>query len=625
MTWTDPAMWAGIIIALAVIASAVRLLIWHRKAPTGAQAPRWRVGLLIVLTAVCGALLYLTLFPPAAVIHSGDLIVATKGSPSVIEHAPNDILIALPEAGPVTDAVRVPDLATALRRYPQPRSLRIVGGGLTPRDRAPMPAPLTFAVPPPPRGLVGVTIPDPVAPGAPVAVGGQVGSLPAGFVELLDPAGTVADRIATVAGQRFVLNASARAPGLALFELRLKDAAGNVVEQIAVPVETREQTPPKVLVLAGAPGPETKFLGRWAQDSGIDLSVDIDLGAGVRVGDAPVALTRQSLGELDLVVLDDRRWEAMAAGSRSALTEAVAGGLGLLLRPTGPLSAATRRDWAGLGLALNGGDESVPLSLDPPEPTAPVDPATETEAQAEEEAEPLPELARRDIDLEGSGAIAMVRDGAGVALASWRARGNGRVGVWTVTDSYALILTGRADRYGEMWSALFSALARAGENSRAEVQGIARVGVRSALCRLNGAPSVEGPEGLRRALQIDPATGERACAAFWPERAGWHLIKDGQGRETSFYVQPADAAPSLIAAADREATLALAAATPSQAVASTSRAPGSPWPWFAALLIAAAVLWWLERQKSAGPMESPARFLSRTVELPSRRTERSGA
>lgn len=611
MTWTDPAVWTGVIIAAAVVTAAVRLLIWHRGAAAGAQAPRWRVGLLIVLGAVCGALLYLTLFPPAAVIRSGDMIVATRGSPAVIQHAPDDILLALPEAGAVVDAVRVPDLATALRRYPRPESIRIVGGGLTPRDRTPMPAPLTFAPPPLPRGLVGVAMPGPLAPGAPVAVGGQVGSLPAGFVELLDPAGTVTGRIATVARQRFVLNASARTPGLALFELRLKDAAGNVVEQIAVPVETREQTPPKVLVLAGAPGPETKFLGRWAHDSGIDLSVDIDLGAGVRVGDAPVALTRQSFAELDLVVLDDRRWEAMGAGQRAALTEAVQGGLGLLLRPTGPLSAATRRDWAGLGVALSGGDESVPLSLEPPEPTAPADPAAEVEA--EDEAEPLPELARRDLDVEGPGAIAMVRDGAGVALASWQARGNGRVGVWTVTDSYALILTGRADRYGEMWSALFSALARAGDDSRAEVEGIARVGVRSALCRLAGAASVEGPEGLRRTLQIDPATGDRACAAFWPERAGWHVIKDGQGRETAFYVQPADAAPSLIAATDREATLALAAATPSQGAASTSRAPGSPWPWFAVLLIAAALLWWLERQKSAGPTESPVRFVGRTI------------
>lgn len=620
MSWTDPAMAAAAILAVAVVTATVRLLIWHRKAPTGAQSPRWRVGLLIVLTAVCAVLLYLTLFPPAAVIRSGDMIVATQGAPAAIEQGPGDVLIALPEAGPVAEAVRVPDLATALRRYPRPDRLRIVGGGLTPRDRAAMPAPLTFAAPTLPRGLVGLAMPGPVAPGAPLAVGGQVGSLPAGFVELLDPAGTVVDRIGTVAGQRFVLNASTRAPGLALFGLRLKDAAGNVVEQISVPVETREQTPPKVLVLAGAPGPETKFLGRWAQDSGIELSIDIDLGAGVRVGDAPVALTRQSLSELDLVVLDDRRWEAMGAGPRSALTEAVAGGLGLLLRPTGPLSASTRRDWAGLGLTLSGGDESVPFSLEPPESVAPADPTTETE----EETEPLPELARRDLDVEGPGAIAMVRDGSGVALASWRARGNGRVGVWTVTDSYTLILTGRADRYGEMWSALFSALARVGDDSRAEVADIARVGVRSALCRLNGAASVEGPTALRRALQTDPATGDRACAAFWPERAGWHLIKDGQGRETAFYVQPADAAPSLIAAADREATLALAAATPSQAATSTSRAPGSPWPWFAALLIAAAALWWLERQKSAGPTESPARFLSRTVRLPSRAKDRPG-
>jgi hypothetical protein len=208
----------------------------------------------------------------------------------------------------------------------------------------------------------------------------------------------------------------------------------------------------------------------------------------------------------------------------------------------------------------------------------------------------------------------MVRDGEGVALAAWRGRGRGRIGVWTVTDSYALVLTGRADRYGEMWSDLFSALARAGDNSRAEVDGLPRVGARSALCRLNGTATVLAPDGRSRTLQVDPATGDRACAAFWPERSGWHLIRDGEGRETPFYAHPADAAPSLIASANREATLALAASGRSDGgAASTSRAPGSPWPWFIGLLVAAAALWWFERQRSAGPGETVGQFVGRTV------------
>ena len=597
MSVSSPALWTALVIVAAVAMGVVRLVLWHRKAET--QGPRWRVATLMGLQVVAGLLLWLTLNPPASVIRTGTLIVATAGSPAAVQLAPGDILVALPEAGPVTDATRVPDLATALRRYPTPTRIRVLGQGLIPRDQSPLPVPVEFSAPPLPGGLTDLALPEPTAPGATFVVGGQVGTMPAGTVELVDPADVVVDRARIAPGERFALMAAARAPGLALFDLRLRDPAGAVVERIAIPVETMATTPPRVLVLAGAPTAETKYLKRWAEDSGIDLTLDIDIGGGIQLGDPPVPLNAANLNELDLVVLDDRRWDSLNGGQRGALTAAANNGLGVLLRPTGPLSAATRRDWAGLGLSLSGGDETVPLRLDPPAEDA----APETEAPAEpvDDAEALPELARRDLTVEGSGAITLLRDADGVALASWRARGRGRVGVWTVTDSYALVLTGRPDRYGEMWSALFSEIGRAGDDSRAEVDGIARVGARIAVCRLVGQANVLGQDGRAHGLRVDPAAGDRACAAYWPEQPGWHVIRDGENRQTAFYVQPADAAPSLVAAANRLATLALAGTAPTRAApASTSDAPGSPWPWFAGLLVVLSGLWWFERNRDVG-------------------------
>ena len=600
MSLSNPAFWTALIIVAAVILGVVRLVLWHRRSET--QGPRWRAATLMGLQVVAGLLLWLTLHPPASAIRTGTMIVATAGSPATIPTAPGDILIALPEAGPVAEATRVPDLATALRRYPTPARVRILGRGLTPRDQSPLSVPVEFAAPPLPRGLTDLALPDPTAPGATFVVGGQVGALPAGTVELVDPADEVVDRAAIKPGERFALTAAARAPGLALFTLRLTDPSGAVVEQIAVPVETLVQTPPRVLVLAGAPTAETKYLKRWAEDSGVDLTLDIDVGAGIQLGDPPLPLNANTFGELDLVVLDDRRWEAMGGGARAALTTAVNDGLGLLLRPSGPLSAGTRRDWAGLGLSLSGGDDAVALRLDPPSEEAAPD------APAADPAEDLPELARRDLTVEGSGAVALLRDADGNALASWRSRGRGRVAVWTVTDSYALVLTGRPDRYGEMWSALFSEIGRAGDDSRAEIDGMARVGRRVALCRLTGEPSVLGQDGRAHALRIDPAAGDRACAAFWPEQPGWHVIRDGEDRQTPFYVQPADAAPSLVMAADRSATLALAGTAPTRAApASTSHAPGSPWPWFAGLLVVLSGLWWFERNRDVGGLVASLR------------------
>lgn len=592
----DPERWTAIVIGLAVAAGAIRLLLWQRSAGPAARAPRWRLALLLLLQPVVGALLHFLLFPPTVATRTGTLVVATAGASRTISRSPGDVLVALPEAGAVDGATRLPDLATALRRNAGPSEIRIEGEGLAPRDQAPLPVPVAFDPPPTPRGIVELSLPEPVAPGAAFSVGGRIGALAAGMVELVDPAEAVVDRVRVAAGRRFVLAANMRAPGLALFALRLRDAAGGVVERIAVPVEARAQKMPRVLALAGAPGPESKYLRRWAGDAGIDLNSQVDVGGGVRIGDAPVPLARSTLQEVDLVVIDDRAWETLDADARRALNSAVGDGLGLLLRPTGPLMAATRRDWTALGVPLTGGENSRPLRLAPTSSMPAADPSADT--GAESDADILPELARRDVAHEGPRAISLLRDADGIALASWRARGLGRVGVWTVTDSYALVLTDRPDRYDELWSALFSALARAGGDSRARIDGLAREGARLALCGLTGEARVAAPGGGERTLRIDPAAGEQSCAAYWPERSGWHLLRDGRTRETAFYVQEPNAARSLAAAANRQATLALAGTTPSGGPAPiAARAPGSPWPGFALLLTALALMWWLERRR----------------------------
>lgn len=589
----DVRLWVALILLVAVAAGLARLWLWQRAALQADKAPRWRLLSLAGLQVVAAALLWFTLFPPAAVLRSGTLIVATAGSPATIATTHGDVLVALPEAGEVAGAQRVPDLATALRRHASASRLRIEGSGLVPRDQSPLPLPVVFDAPPIPNGLIDLTPPAPAAPGASVQIGGQVGTLASGTVELVDPADAVVDRARVVANQRFVLMASTRAPGLALFDLRLRDATGRLIERIAIPVETLPQTPPRVGVLAGAPGPETKYLQRWAQNAGIDLGIDIDLGAGIQLGDAPLALNATTLNAVDLIVIDDRRWEGLGAGGHAALAGAVDRGMGLLLRPTGTLSAATRRDWANLGLSLTGSGEVLPLQLDPPTD------ATGAPGPAAPRPDVLPELGRLDTAATGGDAITLIRDPEGVPLASWRSRGRGRVGVWTVTDSYALVLTGRSDRYGELWSALFSDLARVGDASRTTVSEIPRAGTRFAVCGLVGAASVIGPDAVEQPLRIDPATGDQACAGVWPQRSGWHLVRDGQGRETNIFVQPADAAPSLVVAANRSATLALThAAEGPAAAAAPIRAEGSPWPWFIALLIVLTGLWWLERNRT---------------------------
>lgn len=587
-------LWLGAAILLACAVTLLRLGLWRRAAAPAARGPAWRFPVLIALNLAASALLYLTLNPPDVGLRSGRLVVLTAGAPAAPVREPGDIVVALPEGPPDEAAERVPDLATALRRHPEVRGIEVLGAGLAARDREAVDRPLNFAAPAAPRGLTALTPPERVAPGAPFAVAGSVGALAGGTVELVDPAGVVVDRSPVTAGATFALTGAARAAGLALFELRVKSAAGPVVDRIEVPVEARDQPAPQVRVLAGAPGPETRFLRRWAEDAGVDLSVQLSLGAGVDLTASPAPLTARSLSETDLLVIDERRWDSLSAGERGAVRTAVADGMGLLLRPTGPLSGATRRDWAALGAPLAGGENIRPLTLDGP-------PGTPGPAGGGGADELPPELTRRDFVQDGADAVTLLTDADGTPLSRWRPYGAGRVGVWVVADSYALVLTGRSDRYGELWSRMFSALARPEGDGGAAVRGLARAGQRAVVCGVTEGSELLAPDGGRARLVIDPRSGPGLCAAIWPTRSGWHSIRAGEAGESAIYVQPQDASPSLVAVELSQATQELAAGSPApeQARDGSRRGPGSPWPWFLALLAVLTGLWWLERRRPA--------------------------
>lgn len=570
---TGPSLLSLVVIVGALVVSLTRLALRRRAAAAPERGPTWRFVVLAGLQVAAGALLWLTLFPPHVLTAPGRLVVLTEGAPAHLPASSGDVVVALPEAARAAGAIRVPDLATALRLYPEPGRLRIEGHGLSPRDRIPLDRPASFAPPAPPKGIIALALPAPVAPGARFTVGGEIGALKAGVVELLDPAGAVVDKAEVKAGARFSLSGAARAAGPVLFDLRLRDAAGRQVEHVEIPVEARAPVSPRVLVLAGAPSAETKYLRRWAQDAGIALNLEVSLGGGVQLGDAPVALTRTTLDAVDLLVIDDRRWETLDRQDRAAIDGAVRGGLGLVLRPSGPLSDAVRRDWAGLGLPTAESDGLRAVRLNGPNS----------------------DVNRHDVLPATLGGVPLAVTKDGQPLAAWRARGQGRVALWTVADSYALVLTGRADRHGELWSELFVAVARPGEAAGVQVEGLARAGQWVALCGAKAALSVIEPDGASRRPLVDPRATPGACAAYWPASPGWRTVVDGD-RRSALYVQPADAAPSLAQADARAATQALVETAAAGPTAAERQAPGSPWPWALTLLAVLGMLWWLERR-----------------------------
>lgn len=567
------------LLGLAAVVAIVRLL---------RHASRRRLAL-ATGQVVAAALLYMLLATGTDGPGDGRLVVITSGATPMQRAAldPSARVVALPEASTDELRERVPDLATALRRFPSTRELLVIGDGLPARDRdVARGLALRFEPSPPPIGVVDLVAPAEVVAGRRFAVHGRVAGVAEAQLQLADPAGSVVAKTIAAADGTFTLEADSRQPGRVLFELqRTVDEA--IVERVPVALSAVAPEHPVVLLLSGGPDPEQKYLRRWALDAGVELRARVGLSERVALLQGAPKMTADDLRGVDLVIVDERAWAALGAGERAALVAAVNDGLGLLLRATGPLSAATASDWKALGFELAAADVATGVTLAG---------ATNDGAAADDPSATV--LSRRPLKASSVDATRLVGSTRNDDLALWRAQGQGRVGLWWLDDSWRLVLDGRGSRYDRLWGEVLARLGRARGAVVPEQRGIARIGERVVFCGLAGEVTVTPPEGGPIALVVDPATADRHCAGFWPRASGWHALAVA-AKTSPFYVLEDDAAPGWVAEQRREATRVLAI-EPSMSSATLSPT-ASPWQpsrrfWFLAWLAIAALLWWSERR-----------------------------
>jgi hypothetical protein len=588
------------LIACAALAAAVRLVLLRRGPAT------W---LLAVLSIASGVLLYFALFPPVLPVGGETLLVATAEAPADIRIKPGERLIALPEAPPLAGAERAPDLATALRRHDQVRRLRILGRGLTTRDRdSAVAMPVDFTPMKPPRGLIRLDPPADTPAGAIFALAGQAAGLEGGTAELLDPAGRRVDSRVIGADGNFTLGGTARAPGLALFTLRLRGRDKAVFADTPVPLRTLAEKPVRALLI-GAPSPEAKYLRRWAGDAGIVLQSRLDAGGGVDLGGEGVRLDAASLRETDVVIIDDQALAGLGSASRTALAQAAAGGLGVIVRMTGPATTGSRDAWRALGLMVKGGNEIAPVALPPLAPDAEALAFRRGPGTADVPDglnlidDPAPDLGRWVVQA-GSDFVTAVTDADGGIVSGWQQRGQGRVALWTAANSFALVLNGEAERYQQWWSDTLSAVVRPESLFRPDVPPLVQTGERIGVCGIAEPVRVMAPDGLEVPLAIDPDAGAWGCAAYWPSTTGVHtIVQEGRGaRQTfAFMVLPEASLAPIRAQETGEATVRWAARQNTPGVPATPGRRGAAWPWFLAWLLLSGALWFGERRLRAGP------------------------
>ena len=585
------------ILTLAVVLGWARLLLWQRRAPASSRARRWRLAALLALQPVAAVLLYCTLFPPAAAGKAtGTLVIATSGAPRFVPTGPGERLIALPEASGVVGAELLPDLGTALRHYPSAGALRIVGSGLEPRDRqATAGWAVRFEPTGEPRGLIALQPTAPIAAGARFAVTARAEGIAGGSAALLDPASRIVDEQPIGPTSDIALSGTARAAGTAIFTVRLRDRSRTLIEQASVPVWVPASAPARVLIRAGAPGPEVKYLRRWATDAGLAPRVRVDVGGGASLVDTPPDMTTAALGKVDAMILDDRAWDGIGAGGREAVAAAVRGGMGLIVRITGPVP----RGWQVLGLTAPGTADIAPVTLQPDAPSdealaARRGPGTrDAPASVAGARDTVPVLTRQAVTL--TGGMPILRDIRGTVLAASRSRGRGKVALISVQDSFALVTSGHSDAHNELWSNLVSDVARRQAGPVVRIETPAFAGQRMTICGA-GPILVTDPRGDASRALVDPATGAAGCAGYWPSVAGWHRASGPAARP--FYVYPANALPGLRAIDRRDGTLRQVGGGNRESVRTLEYDHGPSWPWFIGWLLVAAMSWWLERARA---------------------------
>ena len=586
------------LLALAVLLAAARMLVAAWRVDPATRPRAWRLAVLLLLQAGSAALLYCTLLPPQRPVASGDMLVLTAAA----DTAGGDVaasaarVIALPEAAALAGAERVPDLATALRRHPGTTHLHVVGAGLPARDRdAALRPALSFAPAPLPRGVVELWSTPRATAGGRIAVRGRVHDVDGGSIELLDPAGARSDRVTLGEDGDFALAGLARSAGLASFRLRLRDAGGALVEEAEVPVEIAAGAKPRVLLLAGAPNAELKYLRRWIADAGLPSHSRISVGGGMHIGDPSRPFSAATFAGHDLLVIDERAWQSLGTSGHATLREAVRSGLGVLLRVTGPLSADGRAQLRALGfeVAAAPGSDAVRIAAD-------------AGSSAPRPVDAPPVLTREPLRIDAADASTLLADADGNVLATWRAEGRGRVGAWLLDDSYRLVLAGDRDRHARIWSDAVAVLARAGGQSAPALPDDMREGEGAALCGVTTGDRLVSPSGRAMQLLPDPATGAAACAGAWPTEPGWHHLQSG-GRVWPMHVRAHDALPGIAALALRTATAGLVSDRAAGSAGVAASAPGPRWPWFIAWLAVSGLLWWLERARQGRRVQSQRR------------------
>lgn len=375
-----------------------------------------------------------------------------------------------------------------------------------------------------------------------------------------------------------------------VLQARALDASGRVLEQGPVPLQVQAGAPLQVQGRFGAPSFDVQVLNSLLVGS--DALADWQITLGKTVTRSETA--RSAMVAPDLLVIDAAHFEQASAPARAALLARVAQGLPLLVLAANASNPALWARELQLPLLATEGEVTrtpgpdaafvLPLTALAPSTGAATRPGPWT---ANDPTQPWlwqrPWKAGR-INWLGVSDWHRAAISAPQALGAW----------WqTVLDQ-----AGVHHASSRVWYSP-DAMPQVGQRTRVCVQGTAGVNANANAnaSAANAAMAVELP-GLAQGLHLQRRdnVADAACAAFWPQQAGWQRLQvaDASAPPAALYVYGADdwlpwrrALRGDARAVDALRALPAAATVPT---------PLPAWPWGLACTAAMLALWWRERR-----------------------------
>lgn len=435
-------------------------------------------------------------------------------------------------------ATVIPDLQYFLTSNPNLKQLEIYGYGLSDEELKHLKDyHISFHPSPKPSGIVAANWQKKLKTGEQLYVQGTFQNTGAKAVKLvLKGLGNTIDSvtIATQSNKSFSFKTRPKQNGKAVFQL-IALQQSDTLSKNPVPFQVGDEAPMKVLILAAFPDFEYKFLKKWLYENQYPLAFRSQISKNKLSSDFLNMdslnlnhITTPALKKFDVLIIDEEELAAISVEERAAIENAVANGMGILIRIASPKSTTKIGGKFTRYEAPAAKDKQLHILL----------------SEENVKAAPLP-LEQTLFLKAGTNDESVIADASGKILAGRTIIGYGNVVISSIPATYNWLLSGKQHDYASYWSTLLSKAARK-KNETESVSILPRFPVANQKTSIVADLAESGKVPLLKADRIKLSPRQNIELPFqwdgiyWPKQAGWNAIQVNQFTSSIYIYQKKD-------------------------------------------------------------------------------------